>query len=148
MVATYDRLGVRFLYPDNWKVQEENLQPRTRCVTLQSPGSGFWMLQILQTGESPERLAAEVLRSFKEDYDEIEVAPADEEIQGTPSVGYDMQFYCLDFVVSSSVRSFLLFDRVYVLLFQAEDSEFDRIEPVFQAITVSLIQEARSGTAN
>ncbi len=115
MVATYNRFGVRFLYPDNWKVQEEKPQPQTHCVTLQSPGSGFWMLQLLQTSESPERVAAEVLRSFKQDYDELEVSRVDEDIQGTPSVGYDLHFYCLDFIVSSNVRSFSLFDRVCAL---------------------------------
>ncbi len=143
MVATYDRFGVRFLYPENWTVQEENPQPQTHCVTLQSPGSGFWMLQIMQTSQSPERLAAEVLHSFKQDYDEIEVSRVDDEIQGTPSVGYDLQFYCLDFVVSSTVRSFPLIDQVCVLVCQAEDNEFERIGPVFDAITTSLLQQSK-----
>ncbi len=143
MVAKYDRFGVRFLYPDNWKVQEENPQPQTHCVTLQSPGSAFWMLQLMQTEESPERLSAEVLYSFKQDYDEVEVSRIEEEIHGTPSIGYDIQFYCLDFVVASQIRSFHLLDRACVLLIQAEDSEFEQMEPVFRAITASLFQEAK-----
>jgi hypothetical protein len=100
------------------------------------------MLQVFQTNESPQRLAAEVLRSVRQDYSEVEAVNVEEDIAGTRSVGYDMQFYCLDFVVNSMVRSFALCDRACVLLFQAEDSEFDKIAPVFRAITTSLIQEA------
>ena len=143
MVATYDRCGIRFLYPDNWKVQEDNPQPHAHCVTLQSPGSGFWMLQILESRESLDRLASGALDSVRQDYEEVEVVPAREEIAGTSLAGYDMQFYCLDFVVSAKIRSFSLADRACVLLFQAEDSEFEKIELVFSAITASLIQEAK-----
>ena len=143
MVATYNRYGIRFLYPENWTVHEESPQPQTHCVTLQSPGSGFWILQVLQTQQPPRKLAAEVLHSVRQDYDDVEAVDVQEDIDGMSSVGYDMQFYCLDFVVSSNVRSFSLLNRSYVLLFQAEDNEFQEMAPVFQAITTSLIQEAR-----
>ncbi len=146
MVAKYDRCGIRFLYPDNWKVQEDTPQPHVHCVTLQSPGSGFWMLQTLESNESLEQLTSEVLASVREDYEEVEVHPAHEDVEGIPLSGYDLQFYCLDFVVSAKVRSFSLPDRVCLLLFQAEDSEFEKVVPVFAAITASLIQEAHRAT--
>ena len=142
MVATYDRCGIRFLYPDNWKVQEDNPQPHAHCVTLQSPGSGFWMLQMLEPRESLDRLASDVLDSVQQEYEEVEIVPAGEDVEGTSLAGYDMQFYCLDFVVRAKVRSFSLADHACVLLFQAEDSEFEKIGLVFSAITASLIQEA------
>lgn len=142
MVATYERHGIRFLYPDNWTVQEDEALPGVHCVTLQSPGSGFWLLQVLRSPQSPKRLADETLSSVKQDYDEVEVDTADEEIFGISLTGYDLQFYCLDFVVSAHVRSFSLGDRSCVLLSQAEDSEYDEIAPVFSAITTSLIKEA------
>ena len=139
MAATYDRHGITFLYPENWHVNEEAPHAHTHCVTLQSPGSGFWMLQAFQTGESPERLASEALRSIKQEYSDIEVERVEEDIAGVTAIGYDLQFYCLDFVVSSSVRSFTLADRVFVLLWQAEDTEFDQISRVFSAISTSLV---------
>ena len=67
----------------------------------------------------------------------------EEEIEGTHSVGYDLLFYCLDFIVSAKVRSFSLDGRTYVLLSQAEDSEFERISPVFSAITTSLLNPSK-----
>ena len=59
MVATYERHGIRFLYPENWDLQEDSRGADTQCVTLQSPGGGFWMLQIVETQQSLERLVAE-----------------------------------------------------------------------------------------
>jgi len=141
MVATYDRHGIRFLYPDNWTVQEDSPEPHAHCVTLQSPGSGFWMLQILDSAVSLERLASEAMESIQQDYEEVEVVAADEDIAGTALSGYDLHFYCFDFLISANVRSFSLGDHPCVLLSQAEDGEFAKIAPVFTAITASLIQE-------
>jgi len=143
MVAIYDRHGISFVYPDNWEFSEEFQGADNHCVTLQSPGSGFWMLQALQTTESPEMLAAEALRSVQQEYDDIEVVRVEEEIEGVRSVGYDLLFYCLDFIVSSKVRSFSLDNRAFVLLWQAEDKEFERTGPVFAAITTSLLRPAK-----
>jgi len=145
MVATYDRHGISFVYPENWEFSEEFQDADTHCVTLQSPGSGFWMLQALQTSKSPELLAAEALQSVKQEYEDVEVARIDEEIEGVRSVGYDLLFYCLDFIVSSSVRSFSLDGRRFLLLWQAEDKEFQKINPVFAAITMSLLNPAKRG---
>lgn len=138
MVATYDRHEIRFVYPDNWELSEEYQGSDSHCVTLQSPGSAFWMLQAVTSSKSLESLATETLRSVKQEYGEVEVLRVDEDIEGIPSLGYDLYFYCLDFLVSSKIRCFTRFDRSCVLLYQAEDTEFDRMLPVFAAITASL----------
>jgi hypothetical protein len=143
MVATYDRHGIRFAYPENWELSEDYQGADSHCVTLQSPQSGFWMLQALETTKSADMLAAEALQSVKQEYGEVEVVRVDEEIEGTWSVGYDMLFYCLDFIVSAKVRSFLLEHRRYVLLWQAEDNEFEHLDAVFSAITASLLNPAK-----
>jgi hypothetical protein len=138
MVATYDRHEIRFAYPDNWELSEEYQGSDSHCVTLQSPGSAFWMLQAVAAPKSIERLATESLRSVKQEYGDVEVVRVQEEIEGTPSIGYDLYFYCLDLLVSSQIRCFTLNNRSCVLLCQAEDTEFDRTRPVFAAITASL----------
>jgi hypothetical protein len=143
MVGTYNSHGVKFLFPDNWALSEERPDARNHCITLQSPGSGFWMLQLLQTTQSPAQLAAEALRSVKQEYEDLEFSPATEEIDGTETVGYDLQFYCLDFVVSARVRSFAIQDKIGVLLVQAEDGEFEQMSLVFLAITTSLLAESK-----
>ena len=44
MVASYHKHGISFRYPDNWVMSEE-ARSQIHCVTLQRPGSAFWMLQ-------------------------------------------------------------------------------------------------------
>lgn len=140
MVATYDRQGISFLYPQNWQVTEDGSPTGDRCVTLQSPDSGFWMLQVFDTSRSPTRLAAEALRSIKQEYGEVEVTQLDEWMEGTPLTGYDIQFFYLDFVIRCQIRSFPLGTHHCVILCQAEDGEFDELEQVFTAITTSLLK--------
>ncbi len=138
MVARFDRHGIRFQYPENWQVSDDSNETGRCCITLQSPNSGFWMLQLFDDGRNPEKLIAEVLRSVRQEYDSVEAALVHEPIQDTQTVGYDMQFYCLDFVVSAKVCSFELGDKTCVVLYQAEDREFDELKQVFLAITTSL----------
>ena len=87
MVATYDRHEISFVYPENWELSEEYQSADTHCVTLQSPGSGFWMLQAVRTSKSPELLAAEALRSVKQEFGDVEVVRVEEELEGTPAGG-------------------------------------------------------------
>ncbi|MHB0955101.1 MAG: hypothetical protein ACYC6N_20190 [Pirellulaceae bacterium] len=147
MVATYDRHEIRFVYPENWTLNEEHQDADTHCVTLQSPASGFWMLQAFRPPQMPELLAAEALRSVKQEFQDVEATSVEEELEGTPTVGYDLLFYCLDFIVDSKVRSFSIDGRSFVLLWQAEDKEFDALSPVFSAITASLLNEAKRKAA-
>ena len=57
MPSTYDKLGVRFLYPDNWILDEEDAPNGNPSVTVQSPGGAFWSLAIHSPTTDPEELA-------------------------------------------------------------------------------------------
>ncbi len=41
----YENAGIRFRYPENWRIVEEQADGISETVFAQSPGSGFWMLQ-------------------------------------------------------------------------------------------------------
>ncbi|MBM4091794.1 MAG: hypothetical protein FJ276_20560 [Planctomycetes bacterium] len=142
MTASFDRHGIAFQYPANWRVSDERVTSRVHCVTLQSPGSGFWMLQVVPRGEAIDGLVDQIIRSVQQEYEEVEMLRVEELIGATPATGFDLHFFCLDLLVCAQIRSFVLPGKTCVLLCQAEDHEFDRIAPVFLAITVSLIREA------
>lgn len=144
MVAKFDRNGVAFQYPENWQLTDDSGQASACCVTLQSPRSGFWMLQAFEANERPEGFAAAVLEEVRSEYDLVEANSVNEPICDVDTSGYDIQFYCLDFVVRASVRSFAVGPKTYVILCQAEDREFDEIGPVFLAMTTSLLRLAAS----
>jgi hypothetical protein len=75
------------------------------------------------------------------EYEGLEAFAAAEEVADLSLLGYDMDFYCLDFVISANVRAARVGQRVYVISCQAETREFDELSPVFKAMTISLLRE-------
>jgi hypothetical protein len=63
------------------------------------------------------------------------------QIGGVPAAGYEVHFYVGALVAAARIRVFERDSALVLLLCQAEDREFDRLEPVFEAMTVSLLQQ-------
>ena len=57
-------------------------------------------------------------------------------------IGYDIDFVCLDLTNTAQIRGFQTEQASYVLLWQSEDRDFPAVEPVFRAITKSLVETA------
>lgn len=143
MTAKYEKLGVQFLYPENWTILDEELDGWPQGVTVQSPGNAFWELQVYPSRMSRTKLAAEVLKVLQEEYEQLEAQAITEEICQRPAVGYDLGFFCLDFLITSRIRCLCVGGLTYLLIYQAESREFERQQLVFEAITQSLLTETR-----
>jgi len=139
MFASYEKFGIRFLYPENWSVTDEQLEEWPRTVSVQSPNGAYWELQVYPSRISPTRLTRQVVTAMREVYSDIESKTVTEDLWNVTAKGYDLDFFCLDFLVTSRIRSFYLGSRTCLLTCQAESREFDRQERVFQAITKSLL---------
>ncbi|MFO0820766.1 MAG: hypothetical protein U1A77_22650 [Pirellulales bacterium] len=137
MPQTYDKLGVHFLYPDNWQLTDEQASESPYAVTLQTPQGGLWVLQVHLEGD-PMELAAEGLKTMREEYPELEADSIVDQVEGLDVVGFEMRFYYLDFVAMATIVSFRRGDQTLVVLCQAEDRDFTQLEPIFRAILVSL----------
>ena len=145
MTATFDKAGIRFHYPENWEVVDENVLDGPHTVSLQSPGGGFWSVMIYDQGTETSTLLRETLGQMREEYEGLESSVIFDEFEGTEATGYEMFFYCLDFLVSA--RAFVLkaaSGQVLLMLWQAEDRDFMNYEPVFRAITISLLRELQT----
>lgn len=149
MAAVYEKLGIRFEYPDNWELDEEEALAGQNAVSVYSPGGAFWAVVVHQPPVSPEELAATALRTMRQQYDDLDADPIEENVAGQTLVGYDMNFYCLDLTNTAQVRSCRTENAVLVVFYQAEDREFAEVEGVFRAITLSLLasQEPPSQSA-
>jgi hypothetical protein len=141
MTAKYDKLGLQFLYPENWSILEEERDDWPHRVTVQSPGSAYWELQVYPSRTSRTKLTAEVLKVMQEEYEDLESQVVTDEICQRPAIGYDLSFFCLDFLVTSRIRCLCVDKLTYLLIYQAESREFDRQHLVFEAITQSLLTE-------
>jgi hypothetical protein len=139
MPAQYEKLGIRFLYPENWRIEDEDLDEWPRRVSVQSPGGGYWELHVYPSRISPADLSKQVVEAMREVYEDLESEPVTEQMWNVTAQGYDLDFFCLDLLVTSQVRSFYVGARTYVLIYQAENREFEQQRPVFAAITKSLL---------
>ena len=140
MPAVYQQFGVRFLYPENWSVLDEETDEWPRTVTLQSQETGFWTLQVYPPDQDAKAAVLAVVESIREVYPDLEVLPAKETIAEVQAKGVDIAFFYLDLLVEAKIRCVKTPSAVILWHYQAESRELDKIEPVFQAIVTSLLQ--------
>ena len=140
MPSTFDKLGIRFQYPDNWTLDEHDALEGDNTVTVYSPGGGFWSVSLYAGRHDPDELARAVLATMRQEYNELDAESVRESVAGRELIGFDLNFYCLDLTNTALVRSFSTSAAAWLILCQADDREFDQMEPVFRAMTLSLLQ--------
>ena len=144
MPAQFDKLGIRFMYPENWRLDESEAMSGEETVTVYSPAGSFWMVRLLPTDVTPRTSVDQTVEAMRELYQEFDTDPFTQTIDGFEVVGCEMNFYCLDLTNTAVVKSFRTARATIVVLYQADDRELAGIEPVFKAMTKSL-QDAALG---
>jgi len=139
MPAEFNKLGISFQYPENWALDEDDALAGHRSVTVFSPGGAFWSISVHPRSADPVRLADVAVGAMKEEYKDLEVKEARENVVGREMVGYDLNFYCLDLTNTASVRCLRSDRATYTVFCQAEDREFDKVRAVFHAMTTSFL---------
>lgn len=140
MPAVYDKLGIRFHYPENWTLDESEALEGEKSVSVYSPGGAFWSVIVHPPTLDPQALANAALDTMKQVYDELDTEPVVEAIANCELVGCDMNFYCLDLTNTAQVRAFRRAEATYLVMCQADDREFAEVEPVFRAMLLSLLR--------
>ena len=139
MPGVYDKMGIRFLYPDNWTLDEDEAIGGNRSVTVYSPSGAFWSIALHAPGTDPDELAEMAVEALKAEYPQTEAEAADELVGQQLVAGYDVHFFYLDFVSTAAIRGFRTSEATCLILCQAEDREFEALDQVFRAITTSLL---------
>lgn len=145
MTAVYDKLDIRFVYPENWQVTEDETTQVPRTVSLQSPVSGFWTLMVYDADADLDELMSEVIESMRAEYDSLEAEPLTDRFDDVEATGYEMYFYCLDHLVRSRVLSVRHESQALLVIWQATDQEFDDLDMVFRAMTTTLLNPTKYG---
>jgi len=133
----FDRFGLAFDFPDDWAIEVDDGET---SVTSFSPGGGFWTVSAYADAEEPADLAAAVADQMRREFEDLDVEPAAEEVDGRRLDGFDFNFYCLDLTNTATVRAFESEGRSYVVFCQADDREWERIAPIFAAMTASFLR--------
>jgi len=129
--------GIRFQYPENWRLEREDNQEGW-TVLLQSPGTAFMTITLNEEMPTTEAMAETALTAMKEVYPDLEADECVDSIAGQPAVGHDMRFFSLDLTNTCWTRSFYCSRGTVLVLCQMNDLEQDAHEPVLKAICASL----------
>lgn len=140
MPHTFERLGIRFQYPDNWTIDEQEALEGNGAVTVYSPEGGFWSVAVHPVSASLPSLLEAAVKAMREVYEQLDAEPVEDEIAGYDLDGFDMNFYCLDLTNTACVRGARTNNSTLVVFWQAEDREYEEILPIFRAMTTSLLR--------
>jgi hypothetical protein len=140
MTARFERDGVLFEYPENWELDVEEDTNARLAVSVYSPGGGFWSLRVENEPLAPHDVVQSVLAAMREAYDQIDTEETTQVVEGCELLGVDIQFICLDLTNSAQVRAARFEIGTLMILMQAEDREFAQLEPIFLAMTTSLLR--------
>src|SRR5258708_35477434 len=124
MAGEYQEAGIRFRYPDNWKLERENNE-NGWTVSVQSPGSTFLMVCLRDDMPTPDEMAHAALEALKEEYPDLEAEDCVESIAGQPATGHEIRFFSLDLTNTCFTRSFYSESGTVLVFWQASDLELE-----------------------
>lgn len=139
MPAEYNNRGIRFQYPENWRVEEDDLWAGHHSVTVYSPEGAFWSVSIHDRDTDPQKLAEAAIAAMQQEYDGVEVASAPLTVGERKLLGYEMNFFLLDLICTAQVHSVRTEQGTYVFFAQGWDREFEKYAQVFLAMTTSCL---------
>lgn len=143
MTAEFSEMGLRFVYPENWEVSREENSDLPRSVSVHSPTGAFWSVSIDR--RNGQEMADEILDAMRREYElDFEFEELERTIAGRKLKGYELNFSCLDLLVSACILATTADGVSQVLLYQAESRDFDQLSPVFDAISLSFLREPLS----
>jgi hypothetical protein len=137
MAERFEKNGICFLYPENWRLEREETETGW-TVLLQSPDTAFFLLSLDEDGPDSEHVANTALEALREDYDDLEADECVDSLAGQPAVGHDIRFTSLDLTNTCWTRSFYCADGTVLVMCQLNDLELEQHEPVLRAICASL----------
>jgi hypothetical protein len=137
MSALFEQDGIRFLYPENWRLEREETDTGW-TVSLQSPQTAFLLLSLDEDMPSTEQVVETALAALREEYPDLEADACVDSVAGQPAIGHDIRFFSLDLTNTCWTRSFYSPKGTVLLMWQANDLELEAHEAVLRAITASL----------
>jgi hypothetical protein len=143
LTVIYDKLGVRLIYAEGWKITEDDLDAEPRTLSIESPCGGIWELMLYSDPRDGDELADEALSVLGEEYEDLETTGYTTEFADVAASGYEIYFYHLDLLIHSRIITAPLGGQTALLLWQAEDRDFDELEPVFRAMATTLLNPHR-----
>jgi hypothetical protein len=137
MAAQFEEDGIRFRFPENWKLEREDTDTGW-TVSVQSTETAFMLISLRDDMPSTEQMVETALEALREDYPDLEADECTDSLAGQPAVGHNIRFFSLDLTNTCWTRSFYSANGTVLVLCQTNDLELERNEPILRAICASL----------
>lgn len=144
MTSEYIKHGIRFQYPENWEIEENEAALECQTVSLYSPSGAFWAVSTHPRSADPHQLLEAATEAMQNEYQQVEFVEITETIADHTLVGRDINFFCLDLTSTARVRCLRGDQATYTIFYQAEDQDFDENAPLFLAMTTSFLNSVRN----
>ncbi len=143
MGGHYRKHGLSILYPENWQVADSGEWEFPFELSFESPDGAMISMTFCDRELDQESVLKTYLDSLQEQYEDIELVPAESTLAEREGSGINALFYCLDFLVTAQVRIYAAKEFWVAIMYQAENRTFDRHQLVFDAIATSLLREKK-----
>jgi hypothetical protein len=137
MDEIYEGHGIRFRYPSDWQLREEEGDEST-CITVDSPDTSSWSISLFYDSPAPQQVVDSAVQAFREEYDEVDVYPSDEQLGERGGAARDVDFVCFELINSAFLRSFQTVRFTLLMLYQGFDGELETTRPILESISASL----------
>ncbi|MGH7202691.1 MAG: hypothetical protein ACREJB_18945 [Planctomycetaceae bacterium] len=137
MQEVYAKHSVRFRYPEDWELGEEE-HGEDLVITVSSPETSFWSLSLFLDRPTPQRVMETAIGAFREEYEEMDVYSPEVSVCMRDTVARDVEFVCLELINGAFLRAFQTQEFTALVLYQGTDSELSDTRRILEAITASL----------
>ena len=139
-MASFDRDGLSFRYPEEWELSEGSDDAGNVTVHVQSPQTAFWSLTISAGQIEPNDVFDAVAAALRSEYDAIELHPGREPatISGQQATTCTIEFVVHELPVICECGVFAFADQTVLVMTQYADVEAEQSETLLDRMTASL----------
>ena len=144
-MSIFEEHGISLEYPDDWALTEESADGQL-AISIESPGSAFWMLSVIKGRPSAEDVVAAALESFQREYDNRDVYESAEQICLLPTVACDIDFECVEMLNHAAFRACETDAATLFVMHQCPQTEESQFKNDLDRITDSLMWNSEDET--
>ncbi|MDA1016667.1 MAG: hypothetical protein O3A00_19690, partial [Planctomycetota bacterium] len=125
MNPQYDAHGLKFQYPADWTLDEQDREEEV-TISLTNGETSLWSVTLILSRVSPHDVIETALAAFRAEYGTIDEFVSQVELCDYPTVAIDIEFECLDLNNSAYLRAFRTGRYTVFVLYQATDDELEQ----------------------
>jgi hypothetical protein len=135
---TFDDHGLRFDYPASWELEVTDHGPVV-TVAVQDPGGlGFALITTDESRPDPADVADAALEAMREEYPDLDAAPAMETINEHCATGHNLEFFAMDMTNAATIRCFRTPRRTVLAFGQWSDAGESDLPDLIRGVVHSI----------